>query len=534
MTEALIGDVPTEPKKVDPDAIGAPDEEPVVPILTEAQMEQLSDVELQVYLSALQAQDDRWQLFARQKIAVEMTKTVRCVLYGGAAGGGKTDLGCWHAYERCQAVPKMRILYLRTSFPELWRSAVVRTMEKYDPEVAEFNKNKSTWTFTNGSVLEFGYLKDDDDVYQYKSAEYDIIIMDEASEFSEFQWVYLMSRLRTTIEKRRLGSYPHMLLMTNPEGKGVAWLKRYFVLPTDYGKRTRTYLMQSEEKDSEISVAFVPARVTDNPYIDPDYRKALTRLPEVKRRQLLDGDWDTFEGMFFPELDDDVHVIEPFPIPHEWERIRGLDHGFEHPTACVWIAFDGSGSAYVYEEYERSKMLVTQNAKAILERDVETDPNGVTHRPTIRTTMADSAMWQRTGANQFTIAKQYSQAGLRLQKANKKRVDGWLRVREYLHVPDEPNAEPGLYIFSSCPRTLRCLKGLVRDDRPNGDPEDCLKQDDDLADALRYALMSRRRRAVSLHRDPYAHLDTATARAARLLADMTSRRRSVNRLDRMA
>ena len=531
MADALIGGMP-KLRTPDPDAIGVTEEAPaVVPSLTEDELAVMTDTELQVYLAALEAQEERWDLTPRQKLAVRMTSVVKCLLYGGAAGGGKTELGLHHAYTRCQEVAGMRVLYLRTSFPELKRSAIDRALAKFDEHAAEYNRNDKVWRFPNGSRLEFGFLADDDDVYQYKSAEYDIIIMDEASEFTEFQWVYLMSRLRTTVTKRRAGSSPHMLLMTNPEGRGVAWLKRYFVLPTNYGEKTASYLMQPDQPDSEISVAFVPSKVTDNPYIDPDYRKSLTRLPEIKRRQLLEGDWDTFEGQFFPEFDDDVHVINPFPIPDDWERIRGLDHGWHDPTACVWIAFDHAGTAYLYKEYERSKTLPSEAAKQILEYDKEEDSHGRRLRPSIHRTMADSQMWAKTGANQFTIAQQFRQAGLLLSKANKARKDGWLRVREYLHVPDVPDAEPGLYVFSDCQRTINCLKGLVTNEN---DPDDCEKEDDHLADALRYALMSKRRRAVNLSRDPYAHLPAPAAAAARRIAELAGRRAtSVNRTDRL-
>lgn len=534
MTDALIGDIPTEPRKVDPDAIGAEPRADVVPKLTYEQMELLTDDELKIYLAALRVQEEGWDLFPRQQLAVELLGKVKALLYGGAAGGGKTDLGCKHAYDRCQAVPNMRVLYVRTSFPELKRTAIVRCLEKFDPNVAEYNRNDKVWRFRNGSELEFGYLESDDDVYQYKSAEYDIIIMDEASEFSYFQFVYLFSRLRTSIEKKRAGSKPHMLLMTNPEGKGVAWLKRYFVEATDRGRRVVTYLMQPDQPDSEITVAFVPSKVTDNPHIDPDYRKSLTMLPEIKRRQLLEGDWDTFEGMFFPEFEDSIHVIKPFEIPETWERVRGIDHGYTNPTACVWVAFDEDDRAYVYREYQKTKTLPSEHASNIIELSAEPRDRRPAFRPEIRRTMADSAMWARTGHAKYTIAEQFRQAGLPLNKSNKNRTDGWTRLRELLHVPDVPNPQPGIFFFDTCGETIKCLKGLTFQDadKPGSDPDDCNKVDDHLADALRYVLMSRRRRAPGRSYDSYSHLDSASARAARFLAERVGRR-TVNRADVM-
>ena len=137
---------------------------------------------------------------------------------------------------------------------------------------------------------------------------------------------------------------PRMYFTCNPGGVGHTWVKRLFI-DRDY---------QGNERPEDYT--FIKSLVYDNKFLmdnDPDYIRTLENLPENRRKAMLDGDWDIFEGQYFPEFSRDIHVIEPFAIPSDWRRYRALDYGLDM-LACYWIAVDGQNKSYVYKELYRT------------------------------------------------------------------------------------------------------------------------------------------------------------------------------------
>ena len=277
------------------------------------------------------------------------------VLFGGAAGGGKSYGQLIDAFLFAIKYQGSKQLILRNTFPELQRSLVLVSVTLYPTEVASYNQSRYIWRFVNGSRIEFGYLESDKDVQKYQSAEYDVIRFDELTHFTEFQYTYMISRIRGA------NNFPKQIKSsTNPGNRGHSWVKARFIDPmppetvyTDANGRTRI---------------FIPAKVQDNKFLidaDPDYIKRLDQLPEDQRRALRDGDWDTFEGQYFPEFNRDIHVIEPFEIPAHWRRYRALDYGLDM-LACYWIAVDGQNKSYVYKELYQDNLIISDAAKAIL------------------------------------------------------------------------------------------------------------------------------------------------------------------------
>lgn len=405
------------------------------------------------------------------------------LLYGGAAGGGKSEWILHHFYKLATEYPGFHGLILRRTFPELRRSLIMRSWERFDTSICRYHASEHIWRFENGSTIEFGYCESDSDVYQYQSAEYDAVGWDELTQFpTDFPYTYLMSRCRTTLDKQARGLRPHIVAGTNPGGVGGAWVKSRFIDPMPPESVLRATVMVNG-RELEVPRVFVPAKLSDNAYLGDDYGIALANLPPAIRAALMDGSWDVIEGQYFKDWNREIHVVDPFTIPPHWRRIRGIDYGYRNPFACLWIAFDPDGNAFVYRELYRTELLPSEQAEAILRASSLA-------REQVDYTVADPSIWIRTGAGP-PIAQQYSDRGLQCRKANNARVDGWQRVREYLK-PDRRGV-PRLRIFSTCPDLIRTLPMLVHDDvRPEDLDTD---GEDHAADALRYALMSRPLRA---------------------------------------
>ena len=215
-------------------------------------------------------------------------------MYGGAAGGGKSDALLMAALQFVD-VPGYAAILFRKTFPDLTLPGALidRSHDWLDRTDARWSEREHSWTFPSGAVLQFGYLKRDADTKRYQSAEFQFIGFDELTQFAEQQYTYLFSRLRAP-RKGLLARIPlRMRAASNPGGQGHAWVKRRFV--------DGAVEMSDGVKRSGPNRTFHPARLTDNPFLDPEeYKRSLSELGAVDLAQLLDGDWGvTSKGGYF-------------------------------------------------------------------------------------------------------------------------------------------------------------------------------------------------------------------------------------------
>ncbi|MCX6021604.1 MAG: phage terminase large subunit, partial [Chloroflexi bacterium] len=288
-----------------------------------------------------------WRAQPRQ--AAFLRRTEIEALYGGAAGAGKTDALLVFSIRRRVRHPGSRGLLLRRTYADLNRegAAIARSRELLEGAGVRWTASDHKWRFPNGSVLEFGALETEPDVYKYQGAQYDDICFDELTQFSSFQYRFLMGRTRTV----RTDLKPLIRAATNPGGAGHGWVKERFV-------ENAAPLTPFTDPLTGLTRIFVPARLWDNKALttaDPDYERRLLALPEAERRAYLDGDWDVFSGQVFREFRRDRagqewHVVRPFAIPAEWRRFRALDFGIGAPMCCLWFARDPAGGVVVYRE----------------------------------------------------------------------------------------------------------------------------------------------------------------------------------------
>lgn len=483
-------------------------------LLTDEEFAALTAAEQDEYLKLLEEDLSAWSLVGndRQSRANILLSKVDWLLYGGAAGGGKSELITYHAHHLSMLYPGHRSLLIRTSLPELRRSLIIRTQVRYAQLKAKAQlrsvDNMKAWWYENGSIIEYGYCARDEDVSQFMSAEYDFIAFDEATQFSPYQMLMISGRLRTSRKMAAAGVRTHVMFATNPGDKGHQFLYSMLVTPTHYGKKAVVYdvsngfenpdivrsvdlpddldelaaLEIDHDPDNHLVVAFVPSTVVDNPFIDPTYRKHLSMLPEVERRQKLLGDWDTFTGQYFGEFDRSRHVIEPFAIPETWQRFRGIDFGTANPFCCLWGALDPSDNTmYIYREAYQKNLTTAEQARLVKRLSVM--ENG--RAETFSATVIDPSTFSNVAGLGTTVASQYNNQGVVVTKAKNQRVGGWQNVRRYL-MAHPVDGEVKVKIFRNCENLIRTIP-LMRHDQ--GNPEDLDSRDEDHAvDALRYLL----------------------------------------------
>ena len=369
--------------------------------------------------------------------------------------------------------PKSKQIIFRRTFTDLEKSLIRVSLEFYPREVADYNSSKHIWRFKNGSIIDFGYIDKENDVYQYQSAEYDVIRFDELTHFTQYMYTYMISRCRGA------NNYPKRIKSsTNPGGVGHSWVKEFFI---DIGEPNKTHDVVLETGETTTRI-FIPSLVQDNIFLlqkDPDYVRRLDNLPEKERKALKYGDWDIFDGQFFTEFNRNIHVCSPFVIPKDWKRYRCRDYGLDM-CATYWIAMDWNMHAYVYKELYESDLIVSEAGRKINEMTDEDEEIIIDYAP--------PDLWNRNKDTGKSTADIFAESNQFLTKADNNRITGWLAVHEWLKVFDDEQGQPTsrLHIFSNCKNLIRTLPAIQHDEK---NPNDVSLEPHELThapDALRY------------------------------------------------
>src|SRR5438874_499889 len=403
--------------------------------------------------------------------------------YGGARGGGKSHwLLAQMGGDDCQRIPGLKCLLLRRvgksnleHFEDLRRRLFMGLRH-------EFAAYRGLLTFGNGSRIIAGHFQSEKDIDAYLGLEYDVIGIEEATTLSSRKHQDISTCCRTSKPNWR----PRIYSTSNPGGIGHAWYRTKFVLPFLQGKEAET--------------RFVPARVGDNRYNNPEYTKVLEGLTGWQKRAWLDGDWDIAAGQFFTTLRREVHVVSSFDDTRAVEWFAALDYGWTHYTVVLLGCLDGDGNLFIVDEHAERLWLPQRHApaiKAMIAR--HSFSNRRLEIPDLRRFVAGADVFSKQ-SDGSTVASQYGNLGISLRCANTDRVKGWAEI---LHRFGDPanGVGPRLFIHERCARLVECLPSLQHD--PNR-PEDVLKVDvdddgvggDDAADCFRY-LVATKSRSIS-------------------------------------
>ena len=424
----------------------------------------------------------------------------RDVLYGGAAGGGKSFALLADPLRYCHN-PNHRGLLLRRTLDEL-TELIDKSRQLYTKAFpgAKFRESKSTWVFPSGATIWFTYLDKDKDVTRFQGQAFNWIGIDEITQYpTPYVWDYLRSRLRATDPE--LQQHLYMRCTANPGGVGGWWVKKPYIDGLEPNKPFPAFDIETQKEflwpDGHEKAGqplflrkFVPARLTDNPYLmaDGQYEAMLRSLPEVERKRLLEGDWDVAEGAAFPEFSRSKHVVEHFELPTNWPRIRAADYGYASPSCVLWGAIDWDNNIWVYRELYAKHLTAEELADKILEAE-QLDPLPYY-------TVLDSSCWNKTGFGP-SIAETMMRVGVRWTPSDRNRIQGKMEIHRRL--ADDPYTnEPRLRIFSSCQNIIKQLAGIPLS-KSNSEDVDT-KSEDHAYDALRYMLMTRVSGYSSIHK----------------------------------
>ena len=259
-------------------------------------------------------------------------------LYGGAAGGGKSDALLMAALQYVH-VPGYAALLLRKTYADLALPGALmsRAIEWLAPSDAQWKGAGKEWVFPSGATLTFGYLDTENSHFRYQSSEFQFIGFDELTQFRETQYRYLFSRLRR-LEGQIVPL--RMRAASNPGGVGHEWVRERFI---DVDK----------EEESRL---FIPATLSDNPYLDRDtYLNSLSQLDPITRQQLLHGDWTARQagGMFQREW---LPLVEELPVQinksvRYWDLAATVPRAGVDPdyTAGVRVDYGADGLYYIVD-----------------------------------------------------------------------------------------------------------------------------------------------------------------------------------------
>lgn len=455
-------------------------------------------------------------LWPTQLAAFETTATE--ILFGGASEGGKSHFSrvlLTVASLHCQNLSSVLIrkryedilnnhLYGDYGFIAMLRDLTICDAASITQKGIKFRDT--------GSVISFQHVQDERQFTSAQGVERDIVVIDEATQISERLIRIFRAWCRMTNEKRsKLPPFwrerlPRILYPSNPVGPSVGFFRRHFVKARPEGV--------IEEVDG-FRRQYIRSRASDNQSVDLKAHKA--RLDAIGdkalARALDEGDWDAPVGEFFPEFDEDRHVIPDLQPPAYLLHFRTFDWGTADPACCHWwVVSDGEplhdlagrkhhlprGSLICYREWyvadpERPAVGLRLRNEDLAYGILERSP--LSHERRIPT-LTDSLPFQDRGG--LTIAETFANCGVLLTLADTSRVPGWSQVRSRLigiqQDSNDPTRSPLLYFTESCRAARDYLPALPRHPSESR-TEDAAEHGEatHAADSVRYAALSHAR-----------------------------------------
>ena len=390
------------------------------------------------------------------------------ILYGGAVGGGKSYISVVKAFTLAMKYKGIHIGLFRKTLKEVEESLLLYCQELYPKQLYNYVSSKRKLTFINGSRITINYIDNNADLSLYDGIEFQVLILDEAIKQTDYQLSKIKSRLRYS--KAVAGFKPRCFYMTNPIGVGQGYLKEKFIT----GKEPyKIYYEYDEATDTTESYCYIPAKLTDNPYLmknDPGYTKRLMDLPEHERDALINGIWDSEAGRFFPSWKKQTHVIDSFtPTPMDYCYIA-IDWGTAKPFSVGWYCMTNEDRIIRYREYYgiRGKVAdegIGLQAEVVAQHICDRTPLS----ENIRYIVLDNACWADHGVVSIYEAmyRIFQKRKFSLMKCTKNRVNGLENIKRWMSL--DKSGVPYFQVTKDCYHFQRIVENVVASDRHDGD-----------------------------------------------------------------
>lgn len=404
--------------------------------------------------------------------------------YGGAAYGGKSYGKLLLAKVAAELWPGAQIAYFRRTYSQLDGpgASIPKSYEVFS-DVAEAREGGKEWHWENGSDFYFRHCQNESDVYNYQSQQIDILLVDEATQFTWIIIDYLLTRNRASGDIHEVGFVPFAVLSSNPGNVGHVYYSQIFdvfekqgpherakSVQNPNGKYSRTYFVPAFLEDNEIGVAQ-----------DPGYEDRLKEREPGLYRALRKGDWTLFEGQAFSNWIKEKIACVPFDVSDDehryWPKWRAVDYGITHPFICGWFTMNpATKREYVYRAIMKDGLSDTEQAVLIKEM---TPPEEL-----ITATYAGHDFWAKRDRSKGKItdsATEYKDQGVPLTRADIDRESGKRKVDRLLveQLDGRPNIqifEPFYYIFAGISTLVRAKSGREDVEKVEGDdPYDMIR-----------------------------------------------------------
>lgn len=452
----------------------------------------------------------KFSLHPRQTICFRSEATE--ILYGGAAGGGKSHCIRTIAIAYALYIPNIQIYIFRRKTEDLkknhlyGKNGFLSTLsELVTRKKARINESTGKIQFWNGAMIHLCHCQHEKDVYNYQGAEIDVLLIDELTHFTDFIYKFLRSRCRVAglqypdnMPEFLPKTLPRIICGTNPGGVGHLFVKSEFI-----DNRQPLEINQMSKEDGGMKRQFIPAKLEDNPAMtesDPDYEFKLLGLGGALAKAMRFGDWDAIEGAYFDTFSKEAHIIPSFRIPEDWFKIRGFDWGYSAPFGVLWATVsDGSllniggksislprDSLIFYREYYGWNGKPNQGLKMELS-EIGENTKKMQGEEKMNMQVADPAIFDESRKNMgMTQAEELAKYGCLYERADNRRVAGWQQIRARLRGKD---GRPLMYITEDCINLIRTLP-VMQYDKTNAEDLDS-DLEDHLADIARYISMAR-------------------------------------------
>lgn len=442
------------------------------------------------------------------------------ILYGGAAGGGKSHLMRVGAITWCTEIPGLQVYLFRRIRDDLIKNHMegpsgFRTLLAGWEACGFVKIVEDEIRFWNGSKIYLCHCKDEKDRFKYQGAEIHLLLVDELTHFTDKIYRFLRNRVRMVgikVPEKYRSLFPRIVCGANPGGIGHQFVKMTFIDGVEPMK-----VVRAANSEGGMLRQYIPAKLEDNPSMeesDPGYEARLQGLgSDSLVRAMRHGDWDIIDGAFFDNFRKDRHVVRPFEIPAQWLRFRAGDWGSARPFSFGWYAIASDdylaapgvviprGAMVRYREFygiakdKEGKFIPNQGVKMNAEKvgaEVRSKESG----DLIAYGVLDPAAFSQDGGP--SIAERMMQGttgtnGVTFRPADNKRVTargamgGWDQMRARLD--GDEDGRPMLFFFDTCIHAIRTIPALQHDEDRLEDLNSDME--DHPADEVRYACMSR-------------------------------------------